>query len=86
MNSTKLTNIIITGALAIFVVLGMINLQFNYESILNQNNILENQKNAAERHDISERADNKLIIDNVIGKDNIKKLFNKLDIIINQTK
>lgn len=79
MNSIKLTNIVLTAAISLFVAMAIIGL-------VNQTNILENQNEAASLHNLTEREANIFIKDNIIGKDNVTKLFNKLDIIINQTK
>lgn len=45
LNNTKFTNIMLTGAIVVFVIMGMLSLQLNFVSIENQNKIILEQKN-----------------------------------------
>lgn len=52
MDSTKFTNIVITGAIAVFIIMGIVSLNLNYEAIQNQNEILDGQSKAVQNHQI----------------------------------
>ena len=50
MNSNKLTNIVLTGALITFIIMGILSLKLNYEGIENQNEILKGHDISMELH------------------------------------
>lgn len=86
MDSTKFTNIVLTGAIVVFVIMGIISLNLNYEAIRNQNIILQRQDNAAAFHSAIEASDNEFIKENIIGKENLTKIFNILDRVLDEHK
>lgn len=50
MDSNKFINVVLTSAIIVFIVLGIISLKLNYEGIENQNKILEGQDTSLELH------------------------------------
>lgn len=66
--------------------MGIVSLNLNYEGIENQNQILIRQDRAAEHHRAAENSTNSFIQENIIGKENVQEIKQKLDIILNQTK
>jgi hypothetical protein len=79
MDNNKLTNIVLTGGIIIFIVLGTISLQLNYLGLENQEVILEKQNIAAQ-----ERA--AIQDDNTqFFKEHVLSIHDKLDIIMNKT-